>query len=613
MAWTFNPFCCSFELAPSSGGGGGAVDSVNGQTGVVVLDTDDVAEGTTNKYYTAAQARTDLIASSIVDGDTTHSPDGNSVFDALATKQATGNYITSLTGDVTGTGPGATATTIAPGVVTLAKMANMPANTIRGNNTGVSATPLDLTATQTTAMLDNFVGENGTVVGTKGLVPAPAVLDGLTKRKFLRGDGSWSAQTKSYSSQAESIAAIGGFVGRYATANQWFGICWAPEICTMVAVASSGTNRIAVSKNGEDWREIAAPSAVMWTKICWSSELKLFVAVAFSGNQVMTSSDGVTWTLRTCVTGQWYDICWSPQRRIFCATSLGGGSVCMTSPDGITWTSQTVPAITTNMYCVDWSPELGQFCAFQLNAGAFTSPDGVTWTARTSSSKSWSSVKWCNSLGLWVACGITGTGRVDTSPDGITWTTRSPAAQAWRRVVWAEELGMVIIISSGGQLAYSFDGITWNNGTSPESTNQWYDGVFVKELGFFVIAGITGTNRLMSSRAVRRYFPGFNPEEFSYPSTRTPTAITLTLFEINKTVLCNNVAAQTITIPLEATTNFRVGSRIKVVQTGAGVVSFTSSATIRSRSGLLNISAQYGVAWLEKIGPDEWLLDGDLA
>lgn len=35
------------------GGGGGAVDSVNGQTGVVVLDTDDISEGITNQYYTA--------------------------------------------------------------------------------------------------------------------------------------------------------------------------------------------------------------------------------------------------------------------------------------------------------------------------------------------------------------------------------------------------------------------------------------------------------------------------------------------------------------------------------------------------------------------------------
>lgn len=38
-------------------GGGGAVDSVNGQTGVVVLDTDDIAEGITNQYFTNERAQ----------------------------------------------------------------------------------------------------------------------------------------------------------------------------------------------------------------------------------------------------------------------------------------------------------------------------------------------------------------------------------------------------------------------------------------------------------------------------------------------------------------------------------------------------------------------------
>ena len=42
--------------ATGGGGGGGAVDSVNGQTGAVVLDTDDVAEGATNLYFTNARA-----------------------------------------------------------------------------------------------------------------------------------------------------------------------------------------------------------------------------------------------------------------------------------------------------------------------------------------------------------------------------------------------------------------------------------------------------------------------------------------------------------------------------------------------------------------------------
>lgn len=34
-------------------GGGGAVDSVNSQTGVVVLDLDDIGDGTTNKGFTS--------------------------------------------------------------------------------------------------------------------------------------------------------------------------------------------------------------------------------------------------------------------------------------------------------------------------------------------------------------------------------------------------------------------------------------------------------------------------------------------------------------------------------------------------------------------------------
>jgi len=50
--------------------------------------TDNLTEGATNKYYTATQARSDIIAASIVDGDTTHAPSGDAVHDALALKLA---------------------------------------------------------------------------------------------------------------------------------------------------------------------------------------------------------------------------------------------------------------------------------------------------------------------------------------------------------------------------------------------------------------------------------------------------------------------------------------------------------------------------------------------
>lgn len=72
-----------------------------------------------------------------------------------------GSAITSLTGDVVASGPGAAASTIQPNVVTNAKLAQMPANTIKGNNTGSTANALDLTVAQVNTLLGDV-----TTVGT---------------------------------------------------------------------------------------------------------------------------------------------------------------------------------------------------------------------------------------------------------------------------------------------------------------------------------------------------------------------------------------------------------------------------------------------------------------
>lgn len=84
-------------------------------------------------------------------------------------------------GDITVSGTGAT-WTIDAGTVTLAKMANLAANSIIGNNTGTAGVPLALTGAQVAALLPNF---NTTAAG---LVP---VSPGGTTA-FLRADGTWA-------------------------------------------------------------------------------------------------------------------------------------------------------------------------------------------------------------------------------------------------------------------------------------------------------------------------------------------------------------------------------------------------------------------------------------
>lgn len=167
------------------GGGGGGVTSLNTLTGalalvagsnisitplgntLIIATIGDIAsingDTTTAQTLTVGTAGTDFaIVDNLTGNHTFNLPTASAVnrgalssadWSTFNAKQPAGSYITALTTDVSATGPGSVVATIQPNVVTNAKLAQMPANTLKGNNTGVLANALDLTVSQVQTML----------------------------------------------------------------------------------------------------------------------------------------------------------------------------------------------------------------------------------------------------------------------------------------------------------------------------------------------------------------------------------------------------------------------------------------------------------------------------
>lgn len=101
---------------------------------------------------------------------------------------------------------------------------------------------------------------------------------------------------------------------------------------------------------------------------------------------------------------------------------------------------------------------------------------------------------------------------------------------------------------------------------------------------------------------------------FDYRATiNTRTAsYTLILSDKNIKIVEMNVAsANNLTVPPNSSVAFPIGTRIDVVQYGAGVTTIVAGAGVTIRSaGTLVLDGQYAAATLYKRGTDEWVLIG---
>jgi hypothetical protein len=89
---------------------------------------------------------------------------------------------------------------------------------------------------------------------------------------------------------------------------------------------------------------------------------------------------------------------------------------------------------------------------------------------------------------------------------------------------------------------------------------------------------------------------------------------TLVIGDASKLIDMNKSTANTLTVPLNSSVTFPVGTRIAVRQKGAGqtTIAATGGVTINAYDAAQKLVGQYAMCMLVKVATDTWALEGNL-
>ncbi len=343
--------------------------------------------------------------------------------------------------------------------------------------------------------------ENGIVIATTGGV--------ATLRKDLP-DGFRCKVVNDQAGQVLFAPQSGAALGN---ASDKFAMKGADAICDLLVKRNDDGASAQIALYGEvadyndttPWTMQTSGNVVFWHSVIWVEELGLFVACGNNTtHSVMTSPDGVTWSLQVTPSSSYFSVAWSPTLNLLVIC----GAKFATSPDGINWTERTHPVEITDSGGIIWSERLQKFVGVATDAGfgAFTSPDGIVWTAHATPDTGdsfWERIAESPELGIFVAVGDGGLGQdMMYSYDGVNWTIVStPVGDGFFGVCWSPELQKFVASADYGTglvSATSTDGINWTLHSSAV-LNINVDIMWVKELGLFVIESATGADRVCIS------------------------------------------------------------------------------------------------------------------
>lgn len=261
------------------------------------------------------------------------------------------------------------------------------------------------------------------------------------------------------------------------------------------------------------WVGRTTPSSLIWDGLAWSPDLNLWVAVSDdTPGAVMTSPDGITWTLGTITAHRFRDVVWSDALTRFIAISL---DTYAESNDGFTWqdvgTGGSFPLIPKNYHTITVTPG-GEILVGGIDWFSISFTEGTSWQLIDPGNHHASNrVMWVDEIGLYISVGTNngvGTGySIYGSVNGLIWAGTptyfdGTGIAKWQDIAWSPELNLLVVVGSHldyPQVITSIDGYTWTGVTLSISPSQgWYSVVWSADYSHFVAVGYGGETMVSS-------------------------------------------------------------------------------------------------------------------
>lgn len=241
------------------------------------------------------------------------------------------------------------------------------------------------------------------------------------------------------------------------------------------------------NNGGEVWEKQTSGTTLDLLCITYIREKNKYLIGCASG-KILTSSDGITWTLVNIASGDIIGVAFASNIELFVVCD---GSWLYTSSDGITWNTVVPDESIAVIHRITYSAQLDLLIAVG-DGGVMTSTNVENWTV-TPIVVVLRDIAYNNNLGLYIAVGSDGNGNecIYTSTNLQSWNLIATLGQGELSSVACSNNIIIAIGGINNDIYTSLDGINWNllNINISQKLNRV---IYTIDLSSFYIAGGEG-------------------------------------------------------------------------------------------------------------------------